>query len=247
MIRFSIIHIPVLDSTNNYIQKLYENENLPEGTIITADEQLKGKGHGKNKWESVKGQNLLFSLLLKPQFIDAGQQFLITEFVSIALTRFLKKIIIENKVQIKWPNDIYVDDKKIGGILIQNTIRGSQIDHTIIGIGLNINQKKFSKSVPNPISLTQITGLNYKVEEVLHDLLVQINNLYTQSASIEYRQKLHEEYYTNLYRFKEWFTFNDGEEFKAMITGINDYGQLRLILESGETKEYGFKEVEFVV
>lgn len=247
MIRFSIIHIPVLDSTNNYIQKLDENENLPEGTIITADEQLKGKGHGKNSWESVKGQNLLFSLLLKPQFIDAGQQFLITEIISIALTRFLKTIIIEDKIHIKWPNDIYVDDKKIGGILIQNTIRGSQFDHTIIGIGLNINQKKFSKSIPNPVSLAQITGLNYKIEEILQDLLVHINNLYTQSCSIEYRQELREEYYNNLYRHKEWSTFKDGKEFRAMITGINDYGQLRLKLESGEIKEYGFKEVEFVI
>lgn len=245
--QFSINHIPVLDSTNKHIQLLLENEDLLEGTVIWADEQTDGRGYGDNKWESMPGKNLLLSLILKPQFIKASEQFILTEIVSLALVSLIKKHLPNRNVSIKWPNDIYVDNMKIAGILIQNTIRGSQIGHSILGVGLNINQKEFSKKLPNPVSLAKLSGLDYAIEDILHDLLAHINRYYSHTFSSKGCQELRKEYYSYLFRFEEWSRFKGAEEFTAKIKGINEYGQLSLQLESGETKEYGFKDIEFVI
>ena len=247
MLRYQIEHIPVLQSTNEYMQKLIENKDYAEGLVITTDYQEKGKGHGNNTWESQKGQNLLFSLLLKPSFIEPSGQFALTECISLALVRSLKKIIPEKTITIKWPNDIYIDNMKVGGILIQNTIRGNEIANTIAGIGLNVSQLTFPSELPNPISIRQVTGHEHNRDEVLQTILREIGEIYSRMPEAGYHKLMRSDYHENLYRFKEWSQFRDTGVFRAMITGVDRFGQLQLMKESGEIFSYGYKEIEYVI
>ncbi|MEJ2593593.1 MAG: biotin--[acetyl-CoA-carboxylase] ligase [bacterium] len=244
---YHIIHIPVLTSTNEYMQLLLDDREYDEGLIVSTEFQQKGKGHGNNQWESEKGSNLLFSLLLKPAFIEPSDQFVLTTCVSMALVRTLKKWIDNLPVTIKWPNDIYVGDKKISGILMQHTIRGNRIKYSIAGIGLNVNQRSFSKEIPNPVSIARITGSPVNRQQVMNDLLGEIKTNYETLPSAAQREALHAGYCNSLYRYQEWSMFNDGKTFKARITGITAFGQLILEKDNGRKSTYGFKEVELLV
>ena len=247
MLDFKIVHLPVLRSTNEHMQFLIEAEEQPEGLVVTADEQLMGRGHGGNRWVSERGKNLLMSLLLKPSGLMPSAQFLLTAAVSLALTETLHEFLGQGKVQIKWPNDIYVDQRKISGILIQNTIRGREILYSIIGIGLNVNQAEFPPGLPNPVSMKQLTGVTVNRDEVLQVLLQSIAGYYSRLLDKNNHRVLMDSYCNRLFRFREWATYHDGQEFKAMITGISEYGQLQLSTSEGELRQYGFKEVEYIL
>lgn len=243
----NIVHLSSVDSTNKYALKLIENGRCEEGMVIVAGEQTAGKGHAENYWESEKGKNLTFSLILQPLFIDPAKQFLITQIVSVAILRFLQKMLPTGIVRIKWPNDIYVQDKKIAGILIQNTIRGQNLDYSIIGIGLNVNQEVFQSDAPNPVSLITFTGKQHKLDELLDRLFVEITTLYSNSASADFVESLNNSYLENLYRFNKFSDFMaDGKEFKGKIVGIGEYGNLQLEQKNGQVTEYDFKEIKFL-
>ncbi len=156
---FKIVHIEETDSTNRWLRSFGSKEdrniggaNSETSIVVVADYQTAGKGCGTNTWESERGKNLTFSMLIHPKGIPANQQFHITEIVSVALCKMLQSYIY-NKVEIKWPNDIYVDDKKICGILIENRLQRTDIKDCIIGIGLNVNQTVFKSDAPNPVSI----------------------------------------------------------------------------------------------
>jgi len=153
-----IHYFDTLDSTNLKLKELTKNETLPELSVVMARKQTKGRGQLGNSWESEAGKNLTFSILIKPLFIQIHQQFCITQLVTLALMDILKPLY--NNVSIKWPNDIYADNKKMGGILIENNIKGNNINESFIGIGLNLNQTIFKSNAPNPISLCQLTLSN---------------------------------------------------------------------------------------
>ncbi len=228
------------------MQLLLNDKDYEEGMIVSSDFQQRGKGHGDNQWESKEGRNLLFSLLLKPAFIEPSEQFILTECISLALLRTLKKWIKNAPVSIKWPNDIYVGDKKISGILMQHTIRGNRIQYSITGIGLNVNQSSFSPEIPNPVSLARITGETVDRQKVMANLLAEIKTIYESLGSANQKEALHTTYCSNLYRYREWAMYDDGRIFKAKITGITSFGQLILEKENGQKKTYGFKELEFL-
>ena len=133
------------------MNQLIKNTEVAEGTVVLAKEQTSGRGQVNNTWESSYGDNLLMSIVLYPEFLHAGNQFLLSKFVSLAIVDFLSYY-LEN-VTIKWPNDIYVGNKKIAGVLIENSLRGAFISSSVVGIGLNVNQTEFSSSIPNPTSL----------------------------------------------------------------------------------------------
>ena len=153
---FTKEHLAETDSTNTYLQQLDADRHLPEGYIAYTDTQRAGRGQRGNSWESQPGKNLTFSLLLRPEHIPANQQFLLSQAVSLAATDVLNRY--ASGFSIKWPNDIYWEDKKIAGILIENVLSGSTFARSIVGIGLNINQERFISDAPNPVSLFQITG-----------------------------------------------------------------------------------------
>jgi BirA family biotin operon repressor/biotin-[acetyl-CoA-carboxylase] ligase len=225
-------------------------EELPHGYCISADFQTSGHGQATNRWESEDGKNLLFSLLLRPTVIPAAEQFVITELVTLAIINALQDY-IRQQITIKWPNDIYVGDKKLCGILIENALCGPTIDTCIVGIGININQELFVSDAPNPVSLKQLNGRDNDRGEILAEIYQNILNYYDYLAdnwqNNDIKQSLHYEYMNNLYRSTGYHNYStpEGEHFRAEIEDIGPQGHLTLRLESGELRIFAFKEVIF--
>jgi BirA family biotin operon repressor/biotin-[acetyl-CoA-carboxylase] ligase len=246
MIGSSIITLRETTSTNNYALQLISDSRPLEGTIIRGIFQTNGKGMETNTWESEDGKNLTFTIILYPAFLPADKQFIINQSVAIGVAEFVKKILPKKVITIKWPNDIYVDDKKIGGILIQNSIMGQTFDYMIVGIGLNINQEKFHSPAPNPVSIKMITGTEYDLDEMLNLLCSTINLQYTRviEGNIDQINKL---YLEQLYRINEWHHYLiRGEYVNARITGLGSYGQLLLEGENGQHWVCDIKEVKYL-
>ena len=149
------IHLESIRSTNTYLAQ--NAEGAVHGTVVYADCQTAGRGQRGNSWESADFKNITMSMLLRPANVKPSCQFWLSEAVALAVVHTLDRY-IDNGVSIKWPNDIYWNDRKICGILVEHSLSGGKIDHTIAGIGLNINQEKFLSDAPNPVSLRQIIG-----------------------------------------------------------------------------------------
>jgi BirA family transcriptional regulator, biotin operon repressor / biotin---[acetyl-CoA-carboxylase] ligase len=231
-------------STNLYLQQKLEKSGVESGTAVVTFNQSDGHGQKGNKWISESNKNIAYSLVIKPDFIPARNQFLLSEFVSLAVKALLDEFTKE--ITIKWPNDIYHKNSKIGGILIENKLEGSLISHSVIGIGLNINQNEFPGELPNPISLSQITGEKYELKDLaekLHRrLITAFEHLNTDNES-----DIRKYYLNSLYRRDGYHLYKDKKgAFKARIMDINAHGQLILEPEEGVAREYDFKEVVFV-
>ena len=233
-----------VDSTNNAAMGR-RGEGLPEGTVIIANEQTKGRGQRSNHWESEIGRNLTMSMILYPRFLDMEDNFYLSKMISLAIHDFLSKY--TDNISIKWANDIYIGDRKIAGILIENTITRKTIDVSVIGAGININQEVFSPDIPNPVSLCQVTGQQLNLQECLNRLCQCISGRYHQLKNREFTL-LDEEYHRRLYRLGAYHPFREGRErFMAAIQGVEKNGKLMLLKENGEEKKYYFHEVQFVV
>ena len=228
------------ESTNNLLKEMTRHESLPEGTLVYTDFQTAGKGQPGNAWESEKGKNLLFSLLLYPHNIPISRQFILSQITCLAIKNVLDKY--TDGISIKWSNDIYWKEKKICGILIENTLKRDKIDTCIIGVGLNINQEIFTGSAPNPVSLCQIVGKELDKEEILSDIYSQLFYLYKNMD----QEKIQKNYHENLYRKEGFHPYVDSltkESFLARIENVEADGKLILITDKGERREYYFKEV----
>ncbi len=220
---------------------------MDEGTVVRAIEQTAGKGQPGNHWESEAKKNITMSLLLRPEFLSIVDHFYISIAISLGITDYLNSKDI-NGVCIKWPNDIYVDSNKICGILIENSIIGHTIDSSIIGIGLNINQKIFLSNAPHPISLTNITGETYDVQSELNLLCNYLFRRYAMLANGG-QEKLKEEYIARLYRYNKMAEYklpSADTIFKAKIIGVAPEGRLIMESDSGNIMKFAFKEVIFV-
>jgi BirA family transcriptional regulator, biotin operon repressor / biotin---[acetyl-CoA-carboxylase] ligase len=226
---------------------LLKNNNLDEGTCVIAWDQFGGKGLGANSWESEAGKNLTLSVLLKPHFLAPEKQFMLNKVIALSVYDFVKQLLPAQKVSIKWSNDIYVDDKKVAGILINNTIKGDKLEFTVAGIGININQEVFYSDAPNPVSIINYKKQEQDLEDCLEQLQHMINKRYAQLVNKEY-ETLDKDYLKDFYRVKQWADFKENNVvFKGKITGINEYGQLIIERENAVLKAYGFKEVSFVI
>jgi BirA family biotin operon repressor/biotin-[acetyl-CoA-carboxylase] ligase len=236
-----IIRVEQTESTNVHLLRLSENERLPEGVVLVAGYQTHGRGQGVHAWESEREKNLTFSIVLYPTFVKGAEQFVLSEVVSLAVRDFIAQYV--GDVSVKWPNDVYVGDRKITGILIENFIKGGYLTKTVVGIGININQTAFVSDAPNPVSLRQLTGLRFNLEDCLHRTLQCLNDRYDQLRR-QRTDALHSDYLSHLYRFDQWKNYiADGEIFEARITGVNKYGILEMCTRSNELKTFGFKEV----
>ena len=234
-----------LPSTNSKAAHLLKSNDLPEGSIIYTNYQSEGRGHMGNRWESEDGKNLLISIVLFPSKINPADQFLISMTVSIGICDFLKRYI--PVCAIKWPNDIYVNNDKIAGILIENSVIGDQIEKTIAGIGININQVKFLSDAQNPVSLTLLTGMTYDLSSCLNQLASDLDRRYKQLLS-EKSETIRQEYVSQLFRLNEWHTYRDiSGIFTGRILNAADNGMLQIEKKSGEIAEYSFKEVGFIL
>ena len=252
---FKIIHIEETDSTNRWIRDYSASDHhglartsssvrvcpsSSDAIIVVAEYQTAGKGCGTNSWESERGKNLTFSMLIHPEGLPANEQFHITEVVSVALCETLESY-INNKVEIKWPNDIYVGDRKICGMLIENRLQGSVIKDSIIGIGLNVNQRVFLSDAPNPVSLYQLTGQETDRDALLKQFLEAFERVSQRETSgADYRERLYRKGIEALYE-------DQGGRFKARLTDVLPDGRLVLLDETGQELIYAFKEVRFVI
>lgn len=231
-------------STSSFLKELLKQRSLPECSVVITNNQTDGRGQPGNKWETQVGKNLTFSMVLYPNMVKAPEQFIISKAVSVAIIDVLKKFDIH--AAIKWPNDIYVNDKKLGGILIESSLSGKVIDQCIIGIGLNINQEKFPENLPNPVSIKNITGKETDLLLFFKELHEALSEYY-QMVAEQNHQEIDQKYLKNLFRKTGKHLFRDQNGlFEAEFAGIGSAGHLYLKRENDTTIRYAFKEVEFV-
>lgn len=231
-------------STNRFMNELIQKESLPEGTVVIADYQDAGQGLGGTTWFSEPGSNLLMSVVFRPDFLPVRKIYLISKSIALAIKDFLTEEGIPAKI--KWPNDIYADDKKICGVLIENSLRGSVILQSICGIGLNINQQIFPKEIPNAVSMKMITGKTYSVDECRVKLCRHLEKRYLQIKSQNFNL-INNDYLKSLHRFYEMEPYESlTEKFNGQIIDVEDEGRLVVKKENGTILRFAFKEIRFL-
>jgi BirA family biotin operon repressor/biotin-[acetyl-CoA-carboxylase] ligase len=235
-------YIPYTQSTNNLLKERVKSETLPEFFAVRTAFQMAGKGQMGNSWESERGKNLLFSFVLYPHHIPLSEQFYISQIVSLALVQVLIKRGID--ARIKWPNDIYVNDKKIAGILIENSLRGNRMEYSIVGVGLNVNQQIFKSDAPNPVSMLNILAYKTSITALFSDIRNQLIKIYTKEDTLSIAFN----YQDHLIRTSGFHRYKNAEniEFEASFERIDTDGQLWLKLTNGELQGFYFKEVSYV-
>lgn len=231
--KFKLIHLTETDSTNRYLRELESCDDV----CVWTDFQTAGRGCGTNTWESERGANLLFSLRCYPKEVPVNRQFVISMAISVAIVQGVEAYGIHPTI--KWPNDIYVGDRKLCGILIENRLKGSVIRESIIGVGLNVNQELFVSDAPNPVSLRQLTGSYIDREELLRQTL----EAFTLNAT-----SIPQIYREHLYRREGFFAYRDKDgTFEARIMEVEDDGTLVLCDREDNVRRYQFKEVSFIL
>ncbi|MFW6043646.1 MAG: biotin--[acetyl-CoA-carboxylase] ligase [Marinilabiliaceae bacterium] len=240
-----IIQPEETESTSSYLKEILKQRQLPECSVVITNRQTAGRGQPGNAWISNPGKNLTFSMIFYPEMVPASEQFILSKAVTVAITDVLGEMIPE--VSIKWPNDIYHQDRKLGGILIENTLNGPNISQSIAGIGLNINQMTFSETIPNPVSLQKITGQKHELLPLFESIFHSLTEHYAQLVNDE-TETISEKYMDRFYRKKGWHKYKDANgEFTAKFSRIGPAGHLFLQRKNGEISRYAFKEVEFII
>lgn len=240
----SIVRLKATDSTNNYANRQIKENELPEGTVFLAYEQTAGRGQLENVWESEPGQNLIFSFVLYPDFLEIRRQFMLAKVVTLGIYKALNKYV--DSLKIKWPNDIYAGNQKLGGILIENSIMNGLLKNAVVGIGLNVNQTVFYSDAPNPVSLRMLTNQHYDCETILSEILSGINWYYALLCEGE-EEVIDQDFKSVLYRLNEKHYYKAEDEiFEGEILGVNEIGQLLIRKPDGKVLDFNFKEVEFL-
>lgn len=244
--RTTFINLPQTLSTNAALREtLAANPDLPSGTVVYTHCQTAGRGQRGNSWEAEPGMNVTMSMLLRPGALEAREQFAVSECVALGVARVLDGYLPDGMaVEVKWPNDVYVGDKKICGILIENSLSGNRVDYSIAGIGINVNQLVFRSSAPNPVSIAQLTGHVCDVETVMREVADEIICLLDWD-----RGSLHDLYCRSLWRCEGMHPYMtpDGDCFFASILSVAPDGYLTLLTASGDTRRFAFKEIAAIL
>lgn len=244
------ILLDTVDSTNRYAGRLLKTEQPPEGTIITAQYQTAGRGQRGNDWHGEPGKNLAMSIVLYPTFLSLNRQFALSQTVALGVYDCLNEI-LGSKVHIKWANDLYYGNKKIGGILIENNVNARNWVASIVGIGLNINQTEFSTHLPNPISLAMITGNEFDVLTIVKKLCHCVERQYLQLRADKLAH-LHHTYRQLLYRYRETAQYQtaDGNVMMGKIIDVTEQGKLVIAATDSNgvaaLREFDIKEIKFI-
>lgn len=234
-------------STNTYLSRLAAT--LPGGTVIYTPCQTAGRGQKGNSWESEDGKNLTFSQLIKRPPVKARDQFYLSEAAALAVVEALAAEAADG-FSVKWPNDVYWHDKKICGMLIENSLDGSDIATSVVGIGINVNQERFLSDAPNPVSLKGITGRDHNLMALLKRVCSRIEQLVDSLDDDSARQQLHRSYMAALYRNDgQQHPYEDaqGNRFMASVADIAPDGTLTLLHEDGTRHSYLFKQVRHII
>lgn len=239
-----IIRIEETSSTNEYLRN-YKPQAGEEMTVVTADYQTAGRGQGKNTWESNSGENLLFSILCHPKNVPANRQFVLSQAIALAIRDALRMFI--GDIEIKWPNDIYWHDHKLGGILIECSLAGSKVKDCILGVGININQESFENLTKNPISVRQITNRTISRSNLLNSIIADFDD-YLHIIDSGHYDGIMSDYLSVLYRRQGYHHYRDADgDFMARLITIEPSGRLVLMDEDGMLRSYAFKEVKFMI
>ena len=243
-------------STSTLLREQY-TEDLPHLYTIRTDFQTAGRGQAGNSWESEAGKNLLFSALLRYEGIHAAKQWRLSMLVAVALWDTLSKYLPQEQLTIKWPNDIYFGDKKLVGILIENSLSGQYVGYSIAGIGVNVNQTQWLSNAPNPIAMKEITGKEYDVEALMNEWIGAMK-----SWELRTTEEIRTAYMQHLYRSEGWHEYVERkvsiaptaiaqkgieDAFLAEIVNVTEQGELVLRLQNNEEKTYHFKQIRFVI
>lgn len=242
-----------LDSTNDYALSLLNKAPLPpEGTGIVARHQLSGRGQRGNKWHGERNQNMALSIILYPTFLEASRQFLLSQSVALAVCYLVNELLGQKVCYIKWPNDIFLEKYKLGGILIENTLRGHFLGSSVVGIGLNINQLVFPPHLSGAVSLRQVSGMEYDIVDLVKKLCHFIEVAYLRLKA-DKTADIRQSYLKNLYRLHEYVRFqriSDGFVFDGLILGVTERGELIVQMPNDEKGDivatFGLKELQFL-
>ena len=264
MIGKNVLELDRIDSTNAHAGRLLLQNPPEDGDVIWAREQSAGRGQHDHAWESEAGRNLTFTLILRPSFLAPDHQFLLNKALALGVVDFiglmLKPVndteygirdtgygIPHPVVSIKWPNDIYVGDRKAGGILIENKIMGSTLETSLAGIGININQEHFSPEIPNPVSLIHFLHRETTLEEALHLVCKYLDIRYGKLKNTD-PAALSIEFDQHLFGYGKWRKFMfKGDPLDGKIKGVNNPGQLMVETRSGEILSFNHGEIGFVI
>ena len=244
----STIKLDAIASTNDYTRDLLtKSEKITEGTVVIAENQHGGRGQRGNSWISEPGSNLTFSIVLYPKFLSPSDQFVLSKAISLGIVSYLAESLPVNvsEIKIKWPNDIYVGAKKLCGILIENSVSGNKLNHSIVGIGLNVNQESFDASLPNPTSMKILGGKAYDLLTCFEALCACLDRQFIELRN-NASKRINTEYLNALYQFEESGIYIiNGVTVQARIVGVSKAGALELIKDDGKKVECNFKEVVF--
>jgi BirA family biotin operon repressor/biotin-[acetyl-CoA-carboxylase] ligase len=241
--RLRVIGLDRVDSTNDHLREESLGSDLPEGTVVWAKEQTRGRGQGDNRWHSSAGLSLTFSILLRPYFLKPERQFSLNKTIALAVLRSVEAEFPANHPgAIKWPNDIYAGNRKAGGILIESAVLGNTVIRCIAGIGLNLNQKEFPGDLPNPVSIAMLSGKSYEPEEMLLRVCSGITEQYQRLLQGE-EEELSLEYDNRLYLlgFQSGFSARD-QIITGAVSRVDDWG--RLVIRKTDGSEEAFSHGE---
>jgi BirA family biotin operon repressor/biotin-[acetyl-CoA-carboxylase] ligase len=232
-----LIRLDSVGSTNNYAATLL-GENVPEGTLVSAREQTDGRGQRGNIWLSEAGKNLTLTYVLRPGFVFVTDQFLLNKAIAIAVARTAELINPGSFIRIKWPNDIFLDNRKLAGILVETSVKGSQIVSCLAGIGMNVNQVQFPEGSGNPISLAIELERELELEDVMNLLSKQMEVNYLRVKAGQ-RERICSDYDSLLWKRGEVHDFiREGKPFPAKVICVDDMG--RLVVEDDSGVEHAY-------
>jgi BirA family biotin operon repressor/biotin-[acetyl-CoA-carboxylase] ligase len=238
----NLVYVPECHSTNTLAAELSQKAGSLDGTVVITDSQTAGKGQRGNSWETEAGKNLTFSVILKPSFLAVRDQFNLTVVASLAVHSLLNGLLGET-IKIKWPNDILIRDKKICGILIENSLSGDRIQNSIMGIGLNVNQGSFPQATAT--SMGSVSDHQFDTNVVLARLLEKLESYYLQLRSGQ-GDELIRQYLIHLYWIGEEHVFRvNGKQITGTIDGVDQTGRLR-VKHADKIQLYDLKEIAFV-
>lgn len=236
-----------LDSTNCQMKRMYEQGLEIENHVVVAAFQTAGQGQKGSYWHSFEGLNLLFSLGISAKHILPASQFVISKAVAVALFNSIRLITGIDDVHIKWPNDIYVHRQKICGILISNILNGNELQYSIIGIGLNVNERVFPDSLPNPTSLSLLKQQDFDLKTVLDTVLAEIDRQLLLTHDEKTTSSIHQNYFEKLYQLNEPHHYRfQQQKITAVIRGINEFGQLMIVDQDGNELTCDVKELVYL-
>jgi BirA family transcriptional regulator, biotin operon repressor / biotin---[acetyl-CoA-carboxylase] ligase len=235
-------------STNDYAKEILSKSKPAEGMVIRADNQSDGHGQFGSKWDSSRGENLLLSLILYPNFLELTSHFLLSACVALAVRDCVAEILPTYQVKIKWPNDIYINNKKVAGILIQNSVIGNHLQSSIVGIGLNINQLNFPDNLPNAGSLASVSGFPLDIDTIETNLFQQLEFRYLQLKKTNEHPNLLKNYHEYLFRIFEVteFLYEDGTSFWGIVQGVTLDGKMQVAV-NGQALFFDVKDVKMKI